>query len=191
MPYLLEPHPRQKVAPRIRFPAANLPLAPARARHRRDRSIPAAGLTRQTWPASRTDHRQPRHLATAQFPENPPRRDQENSAPPRLLPKDSSPCFGSIWISRTCPLGAHLGLASVRPAGLALKPCWCYSNLQDSPLARSFSRRIRALNSAVECHLHTVEVAGSNPAAPTKTPLSSNVYKTSSLIPSAEPWPAS
>ena len=25
-----------------------------------------------------------------------------------------------------------------------------------------------ALNSAVECHLHTVEVAGSNPAAPTK-----------------------
>ena len=28
--------------------------------------------------------------------------------------------------------------------------------------------RIGALNSAVECHLHTVEVAGSNPAAPTK-----------------------
>jgi hypothetical protein len=26
-----------------------------------------------------------------------------------------------------------------------------------------------ALNSAVECHLHTVEVAGSNPAAPTNT----------------------
>src|SRR5579862_501547 len=26
---------------------------------------------------------------------------------------------------------------------------------------------LRALNSAVECHLHTVEVAGSNPAAPT------------------------
>src|ERR1035438_4963486 len=26
----------------------------------------------------------------------------------------------------------------------------------------------RALNSAVECHLHTVEVAGSNPAAPTR-----------------------
>ena len=26
-----------------------------------------------------------------------------------------------------------------------------------------------ALNSAVECHLHTVEVAGSNPAAPTRT----------------------
>ena len=27
----------------------------------------------------------------------------------------------------------------------------------------------RALNSAVECHLHTVEVAGSNPAAPTNS----------------------
>jgi hypothetical protein len=25
----------------------------------------------------------------------------------------------------------------------------------------------RALNSAVECHLHTVEVTGSNPVAPT------------------------
>ncbi len=25
----------------------------------------------------------------------------------------------------------------------------------------------RALNSAVECHLHTVEVVGSNPTAPT------------------------
>ncbi len=28
-----------------------------------------------------------------------------------------------------------------------------------------------ALNSAVECHLHTVEVAGSNPAAPTNKTL--------------------
>jgi hypothetical protein len=33
-----------------------------------------------------------------------------------------------------------------------------------------------ALNSAVECHLHTVEVAGSNPAAPT-----SNTNKTNNL----------
>jgi hypothetical protein len=33
-----------------------------------------------------------------------------------------------------------------------------------------------ALNSAVECHLHTVEVAGSNPAAPTITSLQSMVY---------------
>jgi hypothetical protein len=31
----------------------------------------------------------------------------------------------------------------------------------------SIPQQPRALNSAVECHLHTVEVAGSNPAAPT------------------------
>jgi hypothetical protein len=30
----------------------------------------------------------------------------------------------------------------------------------------------RALNSAVECHLHTVEVVGSNPTAPTIYPRS-------------------
>src|ERR1700679_3644557 len=29
--------------------------------------------------------------------------------------------------------------------------------------------RCRAHNSAVECHLHTVEVVGSNPAVPTKS----------------------
>src|ERR1017187_6318578 len=34
----------------------------------------------------------------------------------------------------------------------------------------------RALNSAVECHLHTVEVAGSNPAAPTINPLHSRIH---------------
>ena len=32
-----------------------------------------------------------------------------------------------------------------------------------------YSLLSRALNSAVECHLHTVEVAGSNPAAPTNS----------------------
>jgi hypothetical protein len=32
-----------------------------------------------------------------------------------------------------------------------------------------YSLAPRALNSAVECHLHTVEVAGSNPAAPTNS----------------------
>jgi hypothetical protein len=31
-------------------------------------------------------------------------------------------------------------------------------------------RNNRALNSAVECHLHTVEVVGSNPTAPTIAP---------------------
>ena len=30
-----------------------------------------------------------------------------------------------------------------------------------------FYKRFRAHNSAVECHLHTVEVVGSNPAVPT------------------------
>src|SRR5258708_2691247 len=50
--------------------------------------------------------------------------------------------------------------------GLAANPHWCYSNLRDAPLARG-ACPLRALNSAVECHLHTVEVAGSNPAAPT------------------------
>ena len=34
-----------------------------------------------------------------------------------------------------------------------------------------------ALNSAVECHLHTVEVAGSNPAAPTIESHKSNNFE--------------
>ena len=58
-------------------------------------------------------------------------------------------------------------------------PCWCYSNPcgpSGGELPQGESNRVRrggrpdpnwALNSAVECHLHTVEVAGSNPAAPT------------------------
>ena len=50
---------------------------------------------------------------------------------------------------------------------LAVKPCWCYSNPWDAPPARLPPTLPGALNSAVECHLHTVEVAGSNPAAPT------------------------
>jgi hypothetical protein len=45
-----------------------------------------------------------------------------------------------------------------------------------------------ALNSAVECHLHTVEVAGSNPAAPTITNLQSMVYL---LIDSWATWASS
>src|SRR5579872_1530203 len=50
---------------------------------------------------------------------------------------------------------------------LAVKPCWCYSTPWDAPPARLPPTLLGALNSAVECHLHTVEVAGSNPAAPT------------------------
>ena len=36
----------------------------------------------------------------------------------------------------------------------------------------SRDKQHRALNSVVECHLHTVEVAGSIPAAPTKSDVS-------------------
>ena len=51
---------------------------------------------------------------------------------------------------------------------LAARPCWCYSILRDAPPGAVCAiLPLRALNSAVECHLHTVEVAGSNPAAPT------------------------
>jgi hypothetical protein len=55
---------------------------------------------------------------------------------------------------------------------------------QPEPMPRrlGYARKVRvnyglprgALNSAVECHLHTVEVAGSNPAAPT---ISANIIK--------------
>ena len=51
---------------------------------------------------------------------------------------------------------------------LAAEPRWCYSTLRDARSgAIALPLSSRALNSAVECHLHTVEVAGSNPAAPT------------------------
>ena len=52
---------------------------------------------------------------------------------------------------------------------LAAKLRKCYSNLREPPSAHPAPTPFSgALNSAVECHLHTVEVAGSNPAAPTK-----------------------
>ena len=60
------------------------------------------------------------------------------------------------------------GTAKREPPRLAVKPYWCYSNLRDALFgAICANPLLRALNSAVECHLHTVEVAGSNPAAPT------------------------
>ena len=40
-----------------------------------------------------------------------------------------------------------------------------------SPVVRWSCNRAWALNSAVECHLHTVEVVGSNPTAPTTVKL--------------------
>ena len=60
--------------------------------------------------------------------------------------------------------------------GLAVKPHWCYSNPWDALLARGILPISGALNSAVECHLHTVEVAGSNPAAPTSITCSMGIY---------------
>ena len=62
-------------------------------------------------------------------------------------------------------------VGAIWPQWLAAKPRWCYSKPRDASLARLLlavsKARQGALNSAVECHLHTVEVAGSNPAAPT------------------------
>jgi hypothetical protein len=48
-------------------------------------------------------------------------------------------------------------------------------------VSREGSPTPRALNSAVECHLHTVEVIGSNPVAPTmsKVPWMSNLEQDS------------
>ena len=57
----------------------------------------------------------------------------------------------------TCPLT----LANFR-GGLIV---WMERNTHDG--SRMLPRQARALNSAVECHLHTVEVVGSNPTAPT------------------------
>jgi hypothetical protein len=55
------------------------------------------------------------------------------------------------------------GLSARHTCRLAADRRWCYSTPWEAPLASP----TRALNSAVECHLHTVEVVGSNPTAPT------------------------
>ena len=65
---------------------------------------------------------------------------------------------------RRCSVDRAFGIlsatlsASRHPAELALWPA-------DGTVNESHP--CGALNSAVECHLHTVEVVGSNPAAPT------------------------
>ena len=49
--------------------------------------------------------------------------------------------------------------------------------------ARSVMEGLGAHNSAVECHLHTVEVVGSNPAAPTNNPFKySNLQAVARLL---------
>src|SRR6185312_2315086 len=68
-------------------------------------------------------------------------------------------------MKRSCSSGHGLPRpGSKSEGGLAGEPCWCYSNPRDAPV---HPLSARALNSAVECHLHTVEVVGSNPTAPT------------------------
>src|SRR5580692_7224752 len=72
-------------------------------------------------------------------------------------------------------IGQRSHAASLRQSpdlGLAAKLRKCYSNLREPPPAHPAPTPFSgALNSAVECHLHTVEVAGSNPAAPTRKTL--------------------
>ena len=78
----------------------------------------------------------------------------------------------AIWISRTCVAWRESRAPSVNNrrrwshalAGVTLPYGGC------NGLNRGFDGLVRALNSAVECHLHTVEVVGSNPTAPTINP---------------------
>jgi hypothetical protein len=164
LPYLLKPHPGRKVAPKERFPGWN--LRPQVGLHAR------LGGCHRSWPT-----RAQGPLLEGQRcakPDRPalepgtrwPRRQRRN----RLL-------AGLIWNSSASFAWSRVPAGPMWPPGLAVKPRWCYSNLRDALLAchASLARgRIRALNSAVECHLHTVEVAGSNPAAPT---IESIVYR--------------
>src|SRR4051812_33305815 len=83
---------------------------------------------------------------------------------------DLAPTFRKevdIYASR-----AAIGKGAGALAGCERKP------LIDSNQPACFTFKLtRALNSAVECHLHTVEVVGSSPTAPTKS-LSPNVLAT-------------
>jgi hypothetical protein len=79
---------------------------------------------------------------------------------------------GSNWFESAWVIGCGFGPAK----GLAVYSRWCYSNPWDAPLAWPVPALFGALNSAVECHLHTVEVAGSNPAAPTIESTTYRIY---------------
>ena len=76
------------------------------------------------------------------------------------------------------PRGEVLGETIAQPDSLST-----LRQPEAMPRRLGCSRKVRvnyglprgALNSAVECHLHTVEVAGSNPAAPTINNLESIV----------------
>ena len=58
------------------------------------------------------------------------------------------------------------------------------SKLEILPLSKYNSIRCtkRAINSAVECHLHTVEVVGSNPISPTKPMIHTFSYTQETLL---------
>ena len=148
------------------------------------RSHSAAGRVRdrRSWPSRPADQRcrgprwidprpanwrspdpDPKELESA----NPGRRDPEQGKAPLPRRKGSRLRVGSIWLSSASLAwrGSRLPPSDCKgwpqsPAGVTLN--------HGMPLRRGFCPPpFGALNSAVECHLHTVEVAGSNPAAPT------------------------
>ena len=179
LPYLLEPHPRQKVAPK-------------RPLRRWNSVLPASWGVRQTGcrrSCGRPGTQNPLHGAQSrlgqdwldqgqldqrrtdlevQMPASPPPEPGADLTPRRG--RSRLHC-GLIWLSSASFVGRQsLPARSGRkgwpqsPAGVTLTygmPRWPVSGQICSEFARG------ALNSAVECHLHTVEVAGSNPAAPT------------------------
>ena len=98
---------------------------------------------------------------------DPARRGPEQGTAPLPRRRGSRLRDGSIWLSSASLAwrGSRLPPSDCKgwpqsPAGVTLN--------HGMPLRRGFCPSpFGALNSAVECHLHTVEVAGSNPAAPT------------------------
>ena len=98
---------------------------------------------------------------------SPGRRGPERGTAPFPRRRGSRLRDGLIWLSSASLVwrGSRLPPSDCKgwpqsPAGVTLN--------HGMPLRRGFCPvPFGALNSAVECHLHTVEVAGSNPAAPT------------------------
>jgi hypothetical protein len=77
------------------------------------------------------------------------------------------------------PGGEVLGETIAQPGSLntLIQQKGCHGGLATRGKLRvNYGLSRRALNSAVECHLHTVEVAGSNPAAPTINIAESMIY---------------
>ena len=148
------------------------------------RSHSAAGRlrARRPWPSRQedqccrgprwTDPRPPNWRSPDPDPKepesaDPARRGPEQGTAPLPRRRGSRLRDGSIWLSSASLAwrGSRLPPSDCKgwpqsPAGVTLN--------HGMPLRRGFCPSpFGALNSAVECHLHTVEVAGSNPAAPT------------------------